>query len=71
MVSLIRQRVDSRAPILSKWVENIAWWQHVIEDTATYLLPDLLSALSPEEVNLGDPEGTARGHSQAPPGAEG
>ncbi|MFP3287612.1 MAG: hypothetical protein RXP86_10165 [Acidilobus sp.] len=59
MVSLIRQRVDPRAPILQKWVNDIAWWQHVLHDTTTKILPDLLSRLSINEIDLEDPEKTA------------
>jgi hypothetical protein len=59
IVSLIRQRVDPRAPILQKWVEDIAWWQHVLHDTTTKILPDLLSRLSINEIDLENPERTA------------
>jgi len=58
IVGLMRQRVDSRAPILQKWVNDIAWWQHVTNDTSAKLLPDLLSMLSPGEIDLEDPEKT-------------
>jgi hypothetical protein len=59
MVSLIRQRVDPRAPILQRWVEDVAWWQHVTNDTTTKILPDLLSRLSVNEIDLENPERTA------------
>jgi len=58
IVGLIRQKIDSRAPILQKWVNDIAWWQHLINDTSARLLPDLLSMLGPGEVDLEDPERT-------------
>jgi hypothetical protein len=58
IVGLIRQKIDSRAPILQKWVNDIAWWQHLINDTSARLLPDLLSMLSPDEVDLEHPERT-------------
>ena len=59
IASLIRQKVDSRAPILQKWVNDIAWWQHVTNDTTTKILPDLLSRLSINEIDLENPERTA------------
>jgi hypothetical protein len=55
IVGLIRQKVDARAPILQKWVNDVAWWQHVINDTSAKLLPDLLSTLGPGDVDLEDP----------------
>jgi len=59
MVSLIRQRVDPRAPILQRWVEDVAWWHHVLNDTVIKLLPDLLSRLDVNEIDLEHPERTA------------
>ncbi|MFP3172214.1 MAG: hypothetical protein RXQ79_04130 [Acidilobus sp.] len=59
MVSLIRQRVDPRAPILQRWVEDVAWWHQVLKDTIVKLLPDLLSMLDVKEVDLEHPERTA------------
>ena len=46
MVSLIRQRVDPRTPILQRWVEDVAWWHQVLNGTIVKLLPDLLSRLA-------------------------
>jgi len=51
--------VDSRAPILQKWAEDILWWQHILSDTTTKILPDLLARLRVEEIDLEDPEKTA------------
>jgi hypothetical protein len=45
IVNVIRQKLDPKAPIITKWTENISWWHHLIIDTATYLLPELLSML--------------------------
>jgi len=59
MVSLIRQRVDPRAPVLQRWVEDVAWWHQVLNDTVVKLLPDLLSRLNVNEVDLEHPERTA------------
>jgi len=59
MVSLIRQRVDPRAPILQRWVEDVAWWHQVLNDAIVKLLPDLLSRLNVNEVDLEHPERTA------------
>ena len=59
IMGLIRQRVDSRAPILQKWAEDILWWQHVMRDVNTKILPDLLARLSINEIDLENPERTA------------
>jgi uncharacterized coiled-coil protein SlyX len=60
IVNTIRQKLDPKAPIIAKWTENISWWHHVIIDTATYLLPELLSMLRAEEIDLSNPEATAK-----------
>ena len=59
IVNLIRSKIDSRAPILQKQVEDILWWQHLISDTMTKIMPDLLARLSVSEIDLNDPERTA------------
>ena len=59
IIGLIRSKIDSRAPILQKWVEDILWWQHVMRDVNTKILPDLLSRLSINEIDLENPERTA------------
>ena len=59
IIGMIRTKVDSRAPILQKWAEDILWWQHVLSDTTTKILPDLLARLRVEEIDLEDPEKTA------------
>jgi hypothetical protein len=59
VVSLIRQRVDPRAPVLQRWAEDVAWWHQVLNDTVVKLLPDLLSRLDVNEVDLEHPERTA------------
>jgi hypothetical protein len=60
ILNTIRQRLDPKAPIITKWTENIAWWNHIIIDTSTYLLPDLLAMLRSEEIDLNNPETTTR-----------
>jgi len=30
IIGMIRTKVDSRAPILQKWAEDILWWQHIL-----------------------------------------
>ncbi|NAZ31829.1 MAG: hypothetical protein GU352_03885 [Acidilobus sp.] len=59
IMGLIRQKIDSRAPILQKWAEDILWWQHLLSDTTTKILPDLLARLKVEEIDLEHPERTA------------
>jgi len=59
IMGLIRQKIDSRAPILQKWAKDILWWQHLLSDTTTKILPDLLARLRVEEIDLENPERTA------------
>jgi len=60
ILNTIKQRLDPKAPIITKWTENIAWWNHIIIDTSTYLLPDLLAMLKSDEIDLNNPEVTTR-----------
>jgi len=60
IVDAMRTKIDSRSPISKKWAEDISWWHHIIYDTANYLLPDLLSRLSPNEIDLDKPERTEK-----------
>jgi len=60
IVDSMKTKIDSRSPISKKWAEDISWWHHIIYDTANYLLPDLLSRLSPNEIDLDKPERTEK-----------
>jgi hypothetical protein len=58
IASLIRQRVDPRAPILQRWVENTAFWQRVTIELGARLLPELLPMIDAEDMDQGHPERT-------------
>jgi hypothetical protein len=58
IVGLIRQRVDPRAPILQKLVENTAFWQRVTIELGARLLPELLPIIDAEDMDQGHPERT-------------
>jgi hypothetical protein len=60
IVAAVRQRIDPKAPILTKWVESLSWWHHLIINLSTYLLPDLLSMLSRDEIDMTNPDVTAK-----------
>jgi len=58
IVGLIRQRVDPRAPILRKLVENTAFWQRVTTDLGARLLPELVPMIDAEDMDQEHPERT-------------
>jgi len=58
IASLIRQRVDPRAPILQRWVENTAFWQRVTIELGARLLPELLPMIDADDMDQGHPERT-------------
>jgi hypothetical protein len=58
IVGLIRQRVDPKAPILQKLVENTAFWQRVTIELGARLLPELLPMIDAEDMDQGHPERT-------------
>ena len=60
IVTAVRQRIDPKAPILTKWVESLSWWHHLIINLSTYLLPDLLSLLQRDEIDMTNPDITAK-----------
>jgi transposase-like protein len=59
-MSLLRARVDPRAPIMAKWVEDLSWWEHFKRDFLLFTMPEALRRLGLEELDLRNPEATAR-----------
>jgi len=57
---LTKAGVDSKRPILSKMIESTAFLEHLMFDFAFLILPDLLSMLKDEEIDMRNPELTAR-----------
>jgi len=60
IMSLVRQKIDPKSPIISKFVEDVSWWHHVIYGTAAVVIPTLYSMLAPSEVDLKNPEVTTK-----------
>lgn len=60
LLSLIRQRIDPKAPIITKWTENVSWWTHVLQDFSALVSPYILSLLTPNEIDLSNPEVTVK-----------
>jgi hypothetical protein len=56
IMSVVRSRLDPKAPIVTKWIEDISYWHHVIIDLGTSLLPDLLAMLADSEIDRKNPE---------------
>jgi len=49
-----------RLSVAEKWFEGMLWWHRLINEVVAEILPDLLSMLSPNEIDLDDPIATAR-----------
>jgi lipopolysaccharide biosynthesis regulator YciM len=60
ILSTVRQRLDPKAPIITKWTENVSWWTHVFLDFSALVSPYILSLLTPNEIDLSNPEVTVK-----------
>jgi hypothetical protein len=60
LLSTVRQRLDPKAPIITKWTENVSWWTHVFLDFSALVSPYILSLLTPSEIDLSNPEVTVK-----------
>jgi len=60
LVSQIRQRLDPKLPIMSKFVSDTSWWLHLRLDFTRLVLPELFAMMSKEEIDIVNPEVTAR-----------
>jgi hypothetical protein len=56
IMSVVRSRLDPKAPIMTKWIEDLSYWHHVIIDLGASLLPDLLAMLADSEIDRRNPE---------------
>jgi len=56
IMSVVRARLDPKAPIMTKWIEDLSYWHHVIVDLGAGLLPDLLAMLADSEIDRRNPE---------------
>jgi hypothetical protein len=56
IMSVVRSRLDPKAPIMTKWIEDVSYWHHVIVDLGASLLPDLLALLADSEIDRRNPE---------------
>jgi len=60
LVSQLRQRLDPKLPIMTKFVSDTSWWLHLRLDFTRLVLPELFSMMSKEEIDIANPEVTAR-----------
>ena len=60
LLSTIKQKLDPKAPIITKWTENVSWWTHVFLDFSALTSPYILSLLTPSEIDLSNPEATVK-----------
>jgi hypothetical protein len=60
LLSTVKQRLDPKAPIITKWTENVSWWTHVFLDFSALVSPDIFSLMAPSEIDLSNPEVTVK-----------
>jgi len=60
IMDAIKQRLDPKHPIMTKWVSDVSWWTHLILDFSKLVLPDILRLLDEKDIDIHNPEATAR-----------
>jgi len=60
LISQIRQRLDPKLPIMTKFVTDTSWWLHLRLDFTRLILPELFSLMRADEIDIENPETTAR-----------
>jgi len=59
IMDLVKKRLDPKHPIMVKWIDNVAWWNHIILEFSKSLLPDAFRLLDEHEIDRRNPEVTA------------
>jgi len=60
IMNAVRQRLDPKHPIMTKWVSDISWWTHLMLDFSKIVLPDIMRLLEAKDIDIHNPEATAR-----------
>jgi len=60
VMNVAMQRLDPKHPVRSKWIEDVAWWTHLMLDFSKLMLPDAMRLLGEGEIDIRNPEATAR-----------
>jgi len=60
IMNIVRDKLDPKHPIKTKWVSDVSWWTHLILDFSKLVLPDVLKLLDEKDIDIRNPEVTAR-----------
>jgi hypothetical protein len=60
VITIMKSRLDPRAPVMTKFVEDVSWWQHLMLDFSKQAVPEVFSLMGADEVDVRNPEVTAQ-----------
>jgi hypothetical protein len=60
MITIMKSRLDPRAPVMTKFVEDVSWWQHLMLDFSKQAVPEVFSLMGAEDIDVRNPEATAQ-----------
>lgn len=60
MLRIMRERLDPKHPAMTKLITDTSWWFHVILDFGKFAIPEVMSLMRAEEIDVRNPEATAR-----------
>jgi len=60
MIAVMKSRLDPRAPVMTKFVEDVSWWQHLMLDFSKQAVPEVFSLMGAEDIDVRNPEATAQ-----------
>jgi hypothetical protein len=60
MITILKSRLDPKLPVMTKFVEDVSWWQHLMLDFSKQAVPEVFSLMGAEDVDVRNPEATAQ-----------
>jgi len=58
MYMLMKNRLDPKHPLMTKWISDVGWWLHLILDFGKFAIPELMG--DDVHVDVSNPETTAQ-----------
>jgi arylsulfatase A-like enzyme len=60
MITILKSRLDPKLPVMTKFVEDVSWWQHLMLDFSKQAVPEVFSLMGAEDIDVRNPEATAQ-----------
>jgi len=59
MITTMKQRLDPKLPVMTKFVEDVSWWQHLMFDFSKMAVPEVFALMKADDIDVKNPETTA------------